>query len=105
MVVHPDGTVGILGAAMGDLMLGVDATAERTETVLELAPGTTILLYTDGLIERRNSTLDEGITRLVAQLCAHARLPLDELCDALIEEMLQGTPPDDVALVALRLAG
>jgi serine phosphatase RsbU (regulator of sigma subunit) len=105
MVVHPDGTVAILGAEIGDLMLGVDAAAERTETVLALAPGTTLLLYTDGLIERRDSTLDEGITRLVAQLCAHAGLPLDELCDALIEAMLQGTPPDDVALVALRLAG
>jgi PAS domain S-box-containing protein len=105
VVLHPDGTVAILGAGIGDLMLGVDAAAERAETVLTLAPGTTVLLYTDGLVERRDSTLDEGTARLVAQLRAHAGRPLDELCDALIEEMLHGTPQDDVALVALRLAG
>jgi serine phosphatase RsbU (regulator of sigma subunit) len=105
MVLHPDGTVAILGAAIGDLMLGVNAAADRVETVLALEPGATVLLYTDGLVERRDSTLDEGIARLVGRLRAQAGRPLDELCDALIEEMLQGTPQDDVALVALRLAG
>jgi serine phosphatase RsbU (regulator of sigma subunit) len=105
MVLHPDGTVAILGAEIGDLMLGVDAATDRVETVLALEPGATVLLYTDGLVERRDSTLDEGIARLVGRLRAQVGRPLDELCDALIEEMLQGTPQDDVALVALRLAG
>jgi serine phosphatase RsbU (regulator of sigma subunit) len=104
MALHPDGTIAILGEGIGDLMLGVDPTAERPESVLTLAPGTTVLLYTDGLVERRDSTLDEGIARLVAQLRTLAGRPLGELCDALLEGMLRGTPQDDVALVALRIA-
>jgi PAS domain S-box-containing protein len=105
MALHPDGTVVVLGGLIGDLMLGVDPTADRPESVLTLEPGTTVLLYTDGLVERHGDTLDEGIARLVRQLRTLAGRPLDELCDALIDEMLQGTPRDDVALVAVRVGG
>ncbi len=105
LVQHADGTVTVLGPRIGDLMLGVDPRADRAETVVALAPGTTVLLYTDGLVERRDGTLDEGMARLVRLLRALAGRPLDELCDALIDGMLRGTPQDDVALVALRVAG
>jgi serine phosphatase RsbU (regulator of sigma subunit) len=105
MVLYPDRTIAVLGSANGDLMLGVDPSAERVESVLALPPGSTFLLYTDGLVERRGCTLDDGTERLVAQLRALADRPLDELCDALLEGMLCGTSQDDVALVALRLAG
>jgi PAS domain S-box-containing protein len=104
IVVAPDGRTTVLGGPVGDLMLGVDCTADRPESVHDVAPGSTVLLYTDGLIERRGSTLDEGIARLVDQLGALAGEPLDELCDALLDGMLQGTPQDDVAIVAVRLA-
>jgi serine phosphatase RsbU (regulator of sigma subunit) len=105
MTLRPDGTVVVLGGRLGDLMLGVDPTAERPESVVVLEPGTTVLLYTDGLVERHGSTLDEGMARLVRQLRTLAGRPLDELCDALIDGMLQGTPQDDVALVAVRVGG
>jgi serine phosphatase RsbU (regulator of sigma subunit) len=82
-------------------MLGVDPTAERAESTLDVDPGSVVLLYTDGLIERRGSTLDDGLDRLRRGLHELAGRPLDELCDALLERMLQGTPEDDVALVAL----
>jgi PAS domain S-box-containing protein len=103
IVLAPDGTVSVLGGETGDLLLGVDATAERAQPVRELAAGTTVLLYTDGLVERRDSTLDEGTARLVAELREVADRPLEELCDALLERLLRGTPQDDVALVAVRL--
>jgi PAS domain S-box-containing protein len=105
MALHPDGTVSILGGRFGDLMLGVDPAAGRLESVVTLAPGTTVLLYTDGLVERHGQTLDDGMARLVTQLRRLAGRPLDELCDALIEGMLEGTPEDDVALVAVRVGG
>ncbi|TFV77727.1 GAF domain-containing protein [Blastococcus sp. CT_GayMR20] len=105
IVLHPDGTVAILGGRYGDLMLGVDPAADRLESVVTLQPGTTVLLYTDGLVERHERTLDDGMARLVTQLRRLAGRPLDELCDALIEGMLQGTPEDDVALVAVRVGG
>jgi PAS domain S-box-containing protein len=106
MVLSPDGAVTVLGTApVGDLMLGVDPTAERGEPVVDLAPGATVLLYSDGLIERRGSTLDEGLARLVEHLEELAGRPLEDLCDALLRRMLLGTPQDDVALVAVRLDG
>jgi len=104
LAVAPDGTVTVLGGAVGDLMLGVDAAAVRPESVLPLSPGATVLLYTDGLIERRDSTIDDGMARLVGHLRALAGRPLEELCDALLMAMLRGTPRGDVALVAVRLA-
>jgi PAS domain S-box-containing protein len=104
IVLAPDGSVSVLGNATGDLMLGVDPSAERAEPTAALAPGSTVLLHTDGLVERRHSTLDDGTARLVEQLRELAGLPLPELCDALLERLLRGTPEDDVALVAVRLA-
>jgi len=104
VVVSPGGTVTVLGGAAGDLMLGVDPTARRPESVVQLDPGATVLMYTDGLIERRDSTIDEGMARLVAQLRELAGRPLAEMCDALLERMVCPTPQDDVALIAVRVA-
>jgi serine phosphatase RsbU (regulator of sigma subunit) len=104
IVLTPDGTVFLLGGEIGDLMLGVDPSAVRGEPTVDLAPGTTLLLYTDGLVERRDASLDEGTARLLDQVRELADRPLQELCDALLERLLRGTPQDDVALVAVRIA-
>ena len=104
MVLAPDGEVTVLGGEIGDLMLGVDPTTERAEPVTTVAPGAIVLLYSDGLIERRDSTIDEGMARLIAHLKELAGRPLEELCDALLRRMLLGTPQDDVALVAVRVS-
>jgi serine phosphatase RsbU (regulator of sigma subunit) len=105
IVLGPDGEATVLGGEFGDLMLGVDPAAARPESVVALPPGSTVLLYTDGLVERRESTLDDGLARLVDHLQALTGRALGELCDELLRRMLQGTPQDDVALVAVRLAG
>jgi serine phosphatase RsbU (regulator of sigma subunit) len=102
IVLAADGTVTVLGDELGDLMLGVDAHAVRTESVVPVPPGATVLLHTDGLVERRESTLDEGMAALTGHLRALTGRPLDELCDGLLRRMLCGTPRDDVALVAVR---
>ncbi|WP_233492138.1 SpoIIE family protein phosphatase [Blastococcus sp. TF02A-30] len=103
LVVNPDGSVAELAAWIGDLMLGVDAAAERRESVVTLDRGSTVLLYTDGLVERRDADLDQGLVRLRDALVELAHLPLDELLDELLERLVQGRPDDDVALVAVRL--
>jgi len=104
-VLSPDRTVtmlgGRLGDLIGDLMLGVDADVVRAESVVDVEPGSVVLLYTDGLIERRASTIDAGLDRLRSCLKELAGRPLGELCDALLDRMLEGTPADDVALVAV----
>jgi serine phosphatase RsbU (regulator of sigma subunit) len=99
----PDGRVTALdhGDPLGDLVLGVDATAVRREATVELAPGTTVLLHTDGLVERRGSTLDADTDRLHRTLAGLAGTPLPELCDELLARLVEGTPQDDVALVAV----
>jgi serine phosphatase RsbU (regulator of sigma subunit) len=104
VLLHPDGGVEALAHEEADLLLGVDETAERREDVVALTPGTTVLLHTDGLVERRGSTLDEGVERLHRTLAELAGRPLAELCDELLARLLEGTPQDDVALVALRVA-
>ena len=103
LVIHPDGTIAELASWRGELMLGVDSTARRSDSVISLDRETTVLLYTDGLIERRDADLDAGMDRLRAAAARLAGRPLDELCDQLIEELVEATPEDDVALVAIRL--
>jgi serine phosphatase RsbU (regulator of sigma subunit) len=104
-LIGADGAVTLLTGDEYDLMLGVDPEVQRAENVVPLAAGDTVLLYTDGLIERRGSSLDEGFDRLREQLGELAGLPLDELADQLLERMIHGTPQDDVALVAVAVGG
>ncbi|MGY1652298.1 SpoIIE family protein phosphatase [Geodermatophilus sp. SYSU D01119] len=104
VLLRPDGSVEALEHEEADLLLGVDPEAERREDVVPLAPGTTVLLHTDGLVERRRSTLDEGTARLHATLAGLAGSPLPRLCDELLARMLEGTPQDDVAVVALTVS-
>jgi len=103
LIIHPDGTIAELASWRGDLMLGVDPKARRSESVVSLDRETTVLLYTDGLIERRDSVLDDGMDRLRTAAAEFAALPLDDLCDRLIERLVDSRPEDDVALVAIRL--
>jgi len=103
LIIHPDGTVAELASWFGDLMLGVDPTVRRRDSVVTLDRDTTVLLYTDGLIERRGSILDDGMERLRSAAAELAHRPLEELCDELIDRLVDGTPEDDVALVAIRL--
>ena len=103
LVVNPDGTVAELASWTGDLLLGVDPDARRRESVVTLDRGSTVLLYTDGLIERRDADLDAGLVRLRDTLVELADRPLQELLDALLERLVDGRPEDDVALVAVRL--
>jgi serine phosphatase RsbU (regulator of sigma subunit) len=102
-VINPDGSVAELASWRGDLLLGVDAEVRRRESVVTLDRGSTVLLYTDGLIERRDADLDDGLVRLRDTLAELADRPLDELLDEVIERLVHGRPEDDVAIVAVRL--
>ena len=103
-LIGPDGAVRLLGGPSGDLLLGVDPESARSEPVVPVEPGATLFLYTDGLVERRDRSIDEGLDRLVELLGELADVPLEQLCDAVLDRMLPATPQDDVALVALRVS-
>ena len=103
MVLQPDGTVDVLDDTDPDLLLGIDPSVPRAESVVTLDRGATVLFYTDGLVERRTEDIDAGLTRLRNCLAAVGKLDLDEMCDELLARMLPREPEDDVALVVLRL--
>lgn len=88
-----------------ELLLGLDPDVTRSDTLMTIPRGSTVLLYTDGLVERRGQLLDEGIERLeevVADLIASG-IPLDEVCDQVLARMVPTNPEDDVAIVAVHL--
>jgi len=103
MTVLPDGSVSVLSGPEADLLLGIDARTARLETQVALDRGATVLLYTDGLIERRGQSLDEGLALLRTTLADLAALPLEQLCTVLLTRMRAEQAEDDVALVAVRL--
>jgi PAS domain S-box-containing protein len=96
----PDGTVRPVDGVTG-LLVGVDAEAHRDALDLELPVGSTLVGYTDGLVEAPGSDLDQGIEALVERLAAAPRgAGPRELCDAAVSGTLDGR--DDVALIAVR---
>lgn len=67
-----------------------------------MPPGTLLALYTDGLIESRDSDLDHGMERL-ARALGQAGRPLEQLCDGILD-LLPAAPQDDVAVLLARTA-
>ena len=83
--------------------LGVVEDGLRPEARFALAPGEGLLLYTDGLVERRGESIDDGIARLLAVLGRRPGAPPAELARAVPEALLNpGAVRDDVCLLALR---
>ncbi|GHE10653.1 SpoIIE family protein phosphatase [Streptomyces alanosinicus] len=105
LLLTPDGNAQYLEAGQG-LILGthLHAGGHRPSAALALPPGSTLLLYTDGLIEAPGSDLDAGLGRLRRHALALVHEPLDTLCDQLSARMPPGST-DDIALLALRLPG
>jgi hypothetical protein len=99
LVVSCDGAVHFLEQAQG-LALGVDPSQPRSEAVEALPLGSTLILYTDGLVERREEDLDTGLARLAEQAAKLAREPVEQVCDRLLETAPTG---DDLALLAVRV--
>lgn len=95
----PEGRVHVLDLAGGPL-LGVDPSAVYPTTSVPLPPGSVLVFYTDGLIERPGMDIDDALAELAGRL-ARAGEPLEELADVLLGD----TPSergDDTALLLLR---
>ena len=78
---------------------------EIEEASEPLAPGDTLLMFTDGLTERRGVDMDVSLERLRHSLAGRAGMPLSSLLDAVVTDQGADAPLDDVALLAVRLAG
>jgi serine phosphatase RsbU (regulator of sigma subunit)/anti-sigma regulatory factor (Ser/Thr protein kinase) len=101
LLISSDGDVSYLEGAH-NLPLGVLPEAIFEEECLELAPGTTCILYTDGLIERRGESLDVGLARLATE-AACGLSGLDELIGHLVSTLTADVSgKDDVAILGVR---
>jgi hypothetical protein len=101
VLVTPDGAARLL-ASPPDVLLGL-GDAARVDHAHTLQPGAAIVVYTDGLIERRGVSLVDSLAWLVGALEGQAGRTADELCDHVVDQ-LEGTVEDDVALLVLRVA-
>ena len=102
LLVRSGGEVSLLrGGASAPLMVFDDDLAPATAT---LSRGDRLVLYTDGLVERRREPIDESLERLVGAAREVGRRPaLEETADALIDALRPppGTAADDTALIAV----
>jgi anti-sigma regulatory factor (Ser/Thr protein kinase) len=94
-----DGTVSFVQAPSG-VPLGALPDTRYTATTVTIEPGSTLLLYTDGLVESRDLPLDDGLERL--RSCVVGDWDCESLCDAVVARCSAGqSSRDDVALLAV----
>jgi PAS domain S-box-containing protein len=104
MMKHADGAVETLWSE-AELLLGVDAQTKRSEHSVELPADSTLLLYTDGLVEQREESLDTGLGRLASAFSSVRASESETLCNEIVEVMVEAEPADDVVVLAVRATG
>ncbi|EGX58137.1 magnesium or manganese-dependent protein phosphatase [Streptomyces zinciresistens K42] len=104
VLVHTDGTVDLLERATDPPLGARPEHVPRPQAGTSYRHGDTLILYTDGLIERRDEDIDTGLNRLTSALGGLTALHPERLADALLTELgVSGGARDDIALVAVRL--
>ncbi|MEU6878779.1 SpoIIE family protein phosphatase [Streptomyces sp. NPDC046712] len=104
VLLNPDGTCVLLDQATDPPLGARPQHVPRPQAALSYTPGDTLVLYTDGIIERRGEDIDAGLHRLTDGLARHARLSPDRLADALLSSLgVAGGAHDDIALIVVRL--
>jgi anti-sigma regulatory factor (Ser/Thr protein kinase) len=105
IVIHADGSTHLLDGGRTTL-LAIDPGRARPEAEHTLPPRATLLLYTDGLVERRRQPLPDGIDGAAAVVRDGSGLPIEELASGIMERMAPGGGyEDDVALLLYRHPG
>jgi anti-sigma regulatory factor (Ser/Thr protein kinase) len=103
LLVTPDHPPVFLPAGRRPPVAAWESHRKQNTAVQELPPGSLVLLYTDGLIERPGETLDDGFARLQGAAAYRADLPVGDICAELLDRMAPpGGYTDDVVLLALR---
>ncbi|MEV7512760.1 PP2C family protein-serine/threonine phosphatase [Streptomyces sp. NPDC090085] len=103
-LLHRDGTVDFLDEATDPPLGARPEHVHRPQASLTFSEGDTLVLYTDGLIERRSEDIDTGLARLADSLGRHRTADPEALADSLLLELLPaGGTTDDTALVIVRL--
>lgn len=104
MLRMPDGHVELLEGGRGMPLCASDQ-AQYSEAERDLPAGSMLVLYTDGLIERRGESLDVGLDRL-ANALHQATGGVEDVADSLLSDFLaDDAPADDVALLCVAVRG
>ncbi|MGA4969868.1 PP2C family protein-serine/threonine phosphatase [Streptomyces pseudogriseolus] len=104
VLLHRDGRVEFLDRATDPPLDARPEPRPRPEASVAFSPGATLVLYTDGLIERRREDIGVGLRRLADSLSHHRELDPEPLADTVLRELLPpGGATDDTALVVVRL--
>ena len=101
LVLGTDGATYLTGGS--GAALGLPGDRARAQAAVTLEPGATLVLYTDGLVEKRGATLDDGMERLAEVAHAARTGGVQDLLDAVLDGLVGSGPTDDVAVVAARL--
>jgi serine phosphatase RsbU (regulator of sigma subunit)/anti-sigma regulatory factor (Ser/Thr protein kinase) len=100
-VAFPDGRVELLDEGRG-LPLGTGLGPKYRQSVVELPAGSIVVLYSDGLVERRGRSIDEGIDALVAAM-REAPMDAERLLEHVLESVMAGADrTDDIAILCAR---
>ncbi|HET8560005.1 MAG TPA: SpoIIE family protein phosphatase [Marmoricola sp.] len=102
LVVHADGRVEALDCGAADPLLGIGRQGRRQRSCI-LEKGATLVLYTDGLVERRDQPVDDGIAILRSTLEELAGSDPDTVRDKVLARMLPERAEDDVALLVVQV--
>ena len=101
VVAFPDGRVELLEGGRG-LPLGTGLGPKYRQSVVALPAGSIVLLYTDGLVERRGGSIDDGIEALVAAI-RDGPNDAEQLLEHILDNLVEGAHrADDIAILAAR---
>jgi serine phosphatase RsbU (regulator of sigma subunit) len=104
VLVHPDGTCDMLDEAADPPLGARPQDVPHPQAALSYSPGDTLVLYTDGLFERRGEDIDAGLARLVDTLSRHANQSPERLADGVLNDLgVADGAQDDIALLIVRL--
>ena len=103
LLVAADGTCQRLSGSQSPPLGSVSVSSPHSETTFSLQAGSMIIMYSDGLVERRRERLDIGISRLEAVCAELVGDPIDIVADEIVRRMTaQSAPEDDVVVACFR---
>ncbi|MGV9455953.1 PP2C family protein-serine/threonine phosphatase [Streptomyces sp. NPDC003635] len=103
-LLHPSGRVEFLDQATDPPLDARPDPIPRPQAETTFTEGATLVLYTDGLVERRREDIYAGLARLADSLVQHCHEDAEHLADAVLLDLLPpGGATDDTALVVVRL--